>query len=326
MISWGLMSTARINQKIIPAIRASKESKLIAVASRDRSLANLYAEQWNIPYPFDSYSSMLDSELIDVVYISLPNHLHEEWTIKSLEAGKHVLCEKPLALSVEGIDRMISASKRSGRILAEALMYRHHPQTKYVGELIHNGSLGEISLFRGVFNFLVKNIEDIRLRCETGGGSLWDIGVYPLSMAQFIFRSPPERVTAEYLIRTTGVDETFIGTMHYPDGGIAQISSSFRTPYYTSVDVMGNKGTLSLNRPFTNINEDAKVYFYPPDGKLKRFSVSREELYVGQIMNINASILDGTPPYLSLQESRDHIRTVVALYRSAREGIQVFLE
>ncbi len=155
-VRWGLLSTANINHRLIPAIRASKRGELVAVASRSLPAAEKYAAKWNIPLAFGSYQEMLDSGKIDVVYISLPNHLHAEWSIRALQAGVHVLCEKPFAITLEQVDQMIETSRQTGRVLAEAFMYRHHPQTKIVGEWVHSGRLGEISLVSGVFNFKIK--------------------------------------------------------------------------------------------------------------------------------------------------------------------------
>lgn len=325
MVHWGLISTARINRMLIPSIRASKRGKLTAVASRNQARANEYAKQLAIPHAFGSYSSMLESNLIDAVYISLPNHLHAEWTIKSLEAGKHVLCEKPLALSLEEVDRMIAASQHSGCVLAEAFMYRHHPQTKILGEWVHTGQLGEISLVRGVFNFTLQDRDDIRLKPEMGGGSLWDVGVYPVSMAQFVYGGPPDRVMGEQWVGDTGVDESFAALMHYPGGGLAEVSSSLRTPRHTSIEIIGTKGTLSLNRPFVDLESRALMIFQPARGNPRRIPVPKKKLYLGEIEDMHAAILDNSPSYLSLQESRDHVRTVMALYEATRNGKSVSL-
>jgi predicted dehydrogenase len=266
---------------------------------------------------------MLDSSLIDAVYISLPNHLHREWTVKFLEAGKHVLCEKPLALSLDEVDDMIAASQTSNCVLAEAFMYRHHPQTKLMGEWVRSGRLGDIALVRGVFNFKIQSRENIRLYPEMGGGSLWDIGVYPVSLAQFVMGEPPQRVFGDQWIGDTGVDETFAGQLHYTQDRLAQISSSFRAPFHTFVDVMGTEGRLTLNRPFVQLDETRQLTFYPVTGDPIILDVQEKELYLGQIEDMNAAILDGTPQYLSLEESRHHVATVLALYESAARGILV---
>ena len=318
-IRWGLLSTADINGQIILAVRASSRGELAAVSSRDRAKAQAYAAQWAIPQAFQSYDEMLDSDTIDVAYISLPNHLHAEWTIKALEHGKHVLCEKPLALTVGDVDRMIEASQESQRLLSEAFMYRHHPQTKTAGEWVRSGRLGEVGLVRSVFNFAVRNPKDIRLVEEFGGGSLWDLGVYGVSFAQFIIGSSPTSVAAHQWMGDSGVDEVFIGDLRYPDGALAQIASSLRTPSYSLAEILGTEGRLELNQPFIQMDENRRMTFYPKDGDPTEIDVPQKELYIGEIEDMNAAILDGVPNYVTLQESRDHIRTVQALYRSANE-------
>jgi predicted dehydrogenase len=317
-VRWGLLSTANINRRLIPPIQASPRGMLAAVASRDLSKARAYAAQWNIPLAFGSYQEMFDSGKVDAVYISLPNHLHAEWTIRALQAGVHVLCEKPFALSLDEVDRMIAASQESGRVLAEAFMYRHHPQTKIVGEWVRSGRLGEITQVWGVFNFQIGARNDVRLVPEYGGGSLWDVGVYPMSFAQYVYSSPPEQVFGMQWTGDTGVDETFVGQMRYPKGGLAQIACSFRNPFNIQMEIIGREGRLSLNRPFTAVDDDRHLLFYPKEGKMQEIPVPEQELYIGEVEDMHAAILDGAPTYLTLAETRDHVRTVLALYESAR--------
>jgi xylose dehydrogenase (NAD/NADP) len=325
-VHWGIISTANINRRLIPVIRLSERGELVAIASRDADRASSYAKRWGIPHAFGSYSSMLESDLITAVYISLPNHMHAEWTVKSLEAGKHVLCEKPFALTLDEVDQMIIASKATGLVLSEAFMYRHHPQTKLVGEWVNQGRLGEISLVRGIFNFSLHSRENIRLNQDMGGGSLWDVGVYPISMAQYIMGEPPERVFSDQWIGDTGVDETFVGQLYYSQNRLAQVSSSFRTPFYTSVEILGTEGTLTIHRPFTQMDRERPLIFHSATGEPQTLPVPEKELYLGQIEDMNAAILDGKTPYISLDETRNHIRTVLALYESARRRAVVELK
>jgi len=324
-VRWGLLSTARINRRLIPAIRASARGELAAVASRTRETARAYADQWEIPHAFESYQAMLDSDRVDAVYISLPNHLHAEWAIRALRAGKHVLCEKPFALSLEDVDAMIAASRETGCYLAEAFMYRHHPQTKLVGELVRSGRLGEVRAVRGIFTFAIASESDVRLNPEWGGGSLWDVGVYPLSFAQYLFGGPPEAVSALQVTGASGVDEFFTGQMQYSGERLAQICSSFRIPYHTSIEILGTGGCLSLTRPFTGMEDGGRVLFYPPEGEAEEIPVPQQELYLGEVEDLHAAVLDGAPQYLKLEETRNHVRTVLALYEAARTGTQVRL-
>jgi xylose dehydrogenase (NAD/NADP) len=325
-VRWGLLSTAHINRRIIPAIRASKRGKLVAVASRDQTRAEEYAAHWDIPNAYGSYDAMLTSESIDSVYISLPNHLHAEWSIRAMQAGKHVLCEKPIAINVEQIDQMIITSQQHNRVLAEAFMYRHHPQTKIAGEWVFKGRLGEIILIWSVFNFTIIDRKDVRLVPEYGGGSLWDVGVYPLSLAQFIYGEAPLNVSGAQLVGDSGVDETFAGQLVYSGQRFAQIASSFRTPFQVYAEIIGTEGRLTMNRPYTAFEDNRHMVFQPKEGNPYEIPVPSQELYCGEIEDMNDAILEGKPSYLSLQESRNHIRTAIALYESARNRKIVYLD
>lgn len=319
-VKWGLMSTARINRSVIPAIRASRRGKITAIASRDSEKARSYATDWEIPDAYGSYGEMLDSDEVDAVYLNLPNHMHAQWSIRALGQGKHVLCEKPLALSVDEVDRMTLASRESKRVLAEAFMYRHHPQTKLIGEWVSSGRLGEISVVRSAFNFRLDDPEDIRLRPEYGGGSLWDLGIYPVSLAQFIIGSAPVSVAGQQLVGENQVDETFAGLLRYPGGEFAQVQSSFRTPEYQFADIQGTMGHLEIRTPFIDIDENSILLFRPNHGDPVQIKVAKKDLFLGEIEDMHAAILDGAPNLIGLDHSREHIRTVQSLYQSAQEG------
>jgi len=327
-VRWGLLSTARINRRLIPPIRASKRSTLAAVASRELEKAQAYAAEWKIPRTFGSYEEMLSSNEIDAVYISLPNHLHAEWAIRALQAGKHVLCEKPFAISVEEVDRMAAASRETGRVLQEAFMYRHHPQTKLAEAWIKDGRLGEVTLVRGFFSFNMTNREgNVRLNPAYGGGALWDVGVYPMSFAQLVYGQAPERVTGEQWVGDTGVDESFTAQMYYGGGRTAQIACSFRIPFYTSIEIHGTQGRFIIEWPFLRIDEKGRSFVYTPsEGNPQKIRSGRVDPYLAEVENMNAAILDGQPTLISLQESRDHVRTVQALYQAAKTGQMVALD
>ena len=327
-IRWGLLSTARINRRLIPAIRASKNGKLVAAASRDLSKVQAYAAEWEIPTTFGSYDQMLSSDTVDAVYIGLPNHLHAEWTVRALEAGKHVLCEKPFALSVSEVDQMIAASRKTGGVLQEGFMYRHHPQTKLVQEWVRGGRLGDIRVVRGAYSFYMQNrAGNVRLVPEYGGGALWDVGIYPLSYAQLIFDSLPESVLGQQSVGENGVDESFFGQMNYENGQAAQIAGSFQIPYWGSVDIVGTQGMINLNRPFGNMNEKGReIVFTSLEGKEERPQVILIDPYQAEVEDMNAAIIEGKPPLISLDESRRHIQVACALYESAKNKSLVPLD
>ena len=325
IVRWGLVSTANINRRVIPAIRASHRSELVAVGSRSQASAAAYAAEWSIPYAFGSYEALLASDEIDAVYISLPNTLHAEWTIKALEAGKHVLCEKPFALTLAEVDAMVAAAKRTGNCLAEAFMYRHHPQTKTVLAWVQSGKLGAVKLFRGTFSFQTSERHNIRLMPELGGGSLWDVGIYPVSFAQAVMGGTPTSVSAMQIVGETGVDMLFSGSLQYENGAIAQISSSFLLPMQTDAEIMGTEGRLTLTRPFVNLEENRQLIFTDPAGRTEIIPIEQEYLYQGEIDDMNNAILDGTPNYLSLDETRAHVQTLLALYQAAASGETISL-
>ena len=318
-VRWGLLSTANINRRVLPAIRSSERGELVAVASRSQASADDYAAKWEIPQAFATYQAMLDSDAVDALYIGLPNHMHKEWTIRAMQSGKHVLCEKPFALTVADVDEMTAVSEQTGMVLAEAFMYRHHPQTKIMGEWVHNGRLGDITLVRGIFNFTMHNRNNIRLIVEYGGGSLWDVGIYPVSFAQFVMGGAPEWVLGDQVLGESNVDEVFVGQMHYAGGRVAQISSSLRTPHHTFAEVLGTNGRLTLTRPFTNV-EIGQMTYYPPEGDPEIIPVPDEYLYLGEVEDMHDAILLGKPNYLRLEETRNHVRTALALYESAQTG------
>jgi predicted dehydrogenase len=324
-IRWGLLSTANINRRVIPAIQQSERGELTAVASRSQESADNYADHWQIPQTFASYEAMLRSDAVDAVYISLPNHLHAEWTIAALGAGKHVLCEKPIALTLAEVDQMIAVAEETGLVLAEAFMYRHHPQMKTAGQMIRNDRLGEITLVQATFNFQMGSRENIRLVPTFGGGSLWDVGVYPVSFAQYVMGGLPESVSAVQLLGESGVDEFFAGQLTYSGNRVAQFSCAFMTPYHTMAEVIGTKGRLHISRPFTAVDE-SEMIFYAAGGDHEFIDFPEEHLYLGEVEDMHRAILDGEPTYLSLAESRQHIQTVLALYESAQRQQSVSLE
>ena len=316
-IRWGLLSTANINRRLIPAIRASQRGELAAVASRSLENARKYATQWEIPNAFGSYQAMLDSDQVEAVYISLPNHLHAEWSIRALQAGKHVLCEKPLANSVAEVDRMIAASRSTGKILAEAFMYLHHPQTAITRQWLLDGNLGEVCSLSAVFNFRTTNPDNIRLVPEYGGGSLWDVGIYPVSLAMTMMGGAPEWVAASQWLGPSGVDEHFSGLLSFSGDRQAQVSSSFRSPYHTAAEIYGTAGRLSLSRPFVGLEQDRRLTFFPADGRPQEIAVPEKMLYLGEVEDMHAAILDGRPQHIPLDQSRRWIGVLAKLYQAA---------
>ena len=321
VLNWGLLSTARINNALIPPLRASKRNKLLAVASRSQENADAYAKEKKIGRAHGSYEALLADPEIDVIYNPLPNHLHAEWTIKAVEAGKHVLCEKPLALSVDEVDAIQAAALKHGRIVAEAFMYRHHPQTLKVQELVQGGALGVIRLVKGSFSFMLNREGDVRLNPEWGGGSIWDVGCYPISYTRSALGAEPLEVFGQQVTGPTGIDSTFVGQMRFPNDVYAQFDSSFVIPFHAFVEIVGSEATLSVPNPFKP-NENEKIYL-TRDGKTETIKIKGQELYIGEVEDMADAILLGKEPRVRLDDSRANVQTIRCLLESAQTGKSV---
>jgi xylose dehydrogenase (NAD/NADP) len=324
-LNWGLLSTARINRSLIPPLQVSKRNHLLAVASRSQATADAYAKEKKIPRAHGSYEALLADPEIDVIYNPLPNHLHAEWTIKAVEAGKHVLCEKPLALSVDEVDAIKAAAQKHGRIVAEAFMYRHHPQTLKVQELMQNGSIGTLKLIRGSFSFILSREEDIRLLDPAmGGGSIWDVGCYPISYARTVVGENPLEVFGWQVTGKTGIDETFVGQMRFGSDVHAQFDSSFVIPFHSFMEIIGSEGTLSIPKPFKpDVNERI---FLTREEKTETIKIKGQELYLGEVEDMADAILLGKDSRVSLKDSRANVAVIKALLESARIGKPIKLD
>jgi predicted dehydrogenase len=317
-LRWGLLSTARINRALIPPLRASARNELIAVASRELETAKAYAAEWSIPRAYGSYDELLADPEIDVIYTPLPNSLHTEWTIKATQAGKHVLCEKPLALSTDEVDAMDAAAKQAGVVVAEAFMYRHHPQTLKVKEMVDDGAIGTLRLVRGAFTYNLTRTADVRLDRALGGGSVWDVGCYPISYACYIAGAEPIEVSGWQVTGQTGVDETFVGQMRFASSVHAQFDCGFRAAFRTYVELVGSDGMIQVPHPFKpGLNERISVM---RGDDVQTITIPGQELYIGEVEDMADAILLGKPPRVSLTDSRGNVAAIVALLRSAREN------
>jgi D-xylose 1-dehydrogenase (NADP+, D-xylono-1,5-lactone-forming) len=324
MLRWGLLSTARINAALLPALAAARRSELVAVASRDPQRAAEYAREHGIARAFGSYEELLADPRVDVVYNPLPNSLHAEWTIRAAQAGKHVLCEKPLALSVAEVDAIAGAAGKAGVVVAEAFMYRHHAQTRRVRELAESGALGELRLVRGGFSFELTRPGDVRLFPELGGGCLWDVGCYPISLARLVAGAEPEQVFGWQRLGPTGVDMTFAGQLRFPGGLLAQIDSSFEAPFRTDLEVLGSKASLRVAHPYKP--EASETLRLVRASGVEEITISAPgPLYLGEVQDLEAAVLDGARPAVSLEDSRGNVAAIAALLRSAREKLTVEL-
>ena len=323
-LCWGYLSTARINNALFEPLRTSKRNKLLAVASRSQEKADVYAREKKIERAYGSYEALLADPEIDVVYNPLPNHLHAEWTIKAVEAGKHVLCEKPLALTLKEVDSMSAAAREHGKVVVEAFMYRSHPQTQKVMEFIQSGKLGKIKMVHGSFTFVITNPDDYRLDPKMGGGGLWDIGCYPLSFTRAALGMEPLEVFGWQVTGPTGVDDTFAAQLRFPGDIYAQFDCSFRVPYHVFMEIVGDEGTLNIPAPF---NPGAKeTLYFTRNGKTETIPVIGSRSYVSEVEDMADAVLLGKPTCVSLADSRANVAAILALFESASKGRPVLLK
>lgn len=314
-LRWGLLSTARINRQLIPAIRAAPRCELVAVASRDLAHARAYAAEWDIPRAHGSYEALLQDPDIDAVYIALPNALHAEWTIRAAQAGKHVLCEKPLTTSVEACDRVSAAAASAGVVVMEALMYLYHPFWQQVRAMVQAGTLGEVLLARGSFTFFLERPVDVRRDPALGGGSLWDVGIYPLSFLRWLWGEPQE-VFGWQQTGASGVDETFAGLLRY-EHTLGLLDCGFRQRFRNHAEIAGSEATLIMERPFGPFPERALLRTREGEEVL---ALPEGDGYRGEVEALTAAALDGRPPLVALSWSRANVAAIEALYASARLG------
>ena len=315
---WGILGAARINRSIIPALRAAEGHTLEAIASRDAAKAEAAAAEWGIPRGVAGYEALLADPDIDAVYIPLPNHLHAEWTVLAAEAGKHVLCEKPLAMTLAEVDRIAAAAAAARVHVAEAFMYRHHPQTHAVQELVAGGAIGTLRFIRGCFSFTLDRPGDVRFDAAKGGGALWDVGCYPVSYARTLAGSEPEAVQASAVMGPTHVDMSVAAVLRFPGNVLALIDASFVAPFRTEVEVVGSTGTIRVSHPFKPAQRET-VLVVRGDEVLEHV-VEAAPLYVSQFEDFGRAARGDADPVVTLADSRANTAALLAVLEAARSG------
>jgi xylose dehydrogenase (NAD/NADP) len=323
VVTFGFLSTARINDHLLKGAAASDKVRVLAVASRDQTRAEAYAREHSIERAFGSYEDLLADPEVEAVYISLPNSLHVEWSIRALEAGKHVLCEKPLTRRPEEVERAFDAADRAGRLLMEAFMYRHHPQTKRVKQLVDEGAIGELRAMRAAFSFDLlseRDETDLRLSAELDGGSLMDVGCYSVSGARLL-AGEPVRVWGEAVPAPSGVDMSFYGSLRFPGGVVAQFHSSLALPSKQELEVLGSQGSLLVEAPWrVDLGGDV---FLRRDSSEERIEVEEADAYRLELENLAAAIQGEAQPLLGRDDAVGQSRAIAALYQSAEVGTVV---
>lgn len=289
-LRWGILSTARINDEVIPQLHESPEAELVAVASRDASRARDYARDHGIPTAYGSYKDLLADREIDCVYISVPNHAHAPVSADALRAGKHVLCEKPLAVSAAEAAWLFEVARSEDRLLMEAFMYRHHDKTGRLMELVRDGAIGEINVMRAWFHFQAADVtNDIRFQPDLAGGSLRDVGCYCTSMLMLLAGSEPVSVAGQARFAPSGVDEAFAGAMRFSSGALGVFDCSMVAPLDVGVVVNGTRGRAYVDMPWYSHRAPHAIRVITADGK-DDVSTSDHNAYRLEIENFCAAV------------------------------------
>jgi D-xylose 1-dehydrogenase (NADP+, D-xylono-1,5-lactone-forming) len=320
-VRFGVLSTANINEKVLGGARASDRVEIVAVASREQDRADAYARANGIPRAYGSYDALLADPELDAVYISLPNSLHVEWSVRALDAGKHVLCEKPLSRREADVERAFDAADRAGRLLTEAFMWRHNPQTAKLQELVGSGAIGEVRQIRAAFSFTLTDEQNIRLRADVEGGALMDVGCYCVSGARLL-AGEPQAVFGTQVTGPTGVDVRFAGVLRFPNRVIAQFHCGLDLPAESRLEPIGSRGSIVLRDPWHARKPGLEVR---RDDASEWVDVELANSYRLELDNLAAAIRGVGEPLLGRDDALGQARVIEALYRSAATGAVVSL-
>ncbi len=316
----GLLSTANINRAILAGAAKTGRVDVVAVASRDAGRADAYAAEHGIATAHGSYEALLADPDVEAVYISLPNGMHHEWTMRALEAGKHVLCEKPYTRRPHEAEEAFDAADAAGLVLAEAFMYRHHPQTATVARLVADGAVGRLCAVKATFTFPLRDLSDVRALPELDGGALMDVGCYCVSGIRLL-AGEPEHVRGEQVTGTTGIDMAFHGTLRCAGDVVGQFEATFRSPQRQSLEVVGEDGVLLVEAPW-RVDWGGGVTLRR-DGATERVDVEEADAYTLELENLADAIEGRTPALLGRADAIGQARAIDALYRSAESGTRI---
>ena len=321
-IRWGIISTARIGEgSVIPSIHNASNSEVVAVASRDLEKAKAFASRNGIPKAYASYEELIADPDIDAIYNPLPNSLHREWSIRCAEGGKHVLCEKPLAGNAQDAQSMVDAFNQRNLLLAEAFMYRFHPQTQTVKQMLEDDAIGKIVLVQASFSFVIGDENDVRLDKDLEGGSLLDVGCYCVNVTRYLLGEEPIEVKA--MANMADVDETLVGLMRFPSGALAHFDCSFRAHMTQTVEIRGTHGRIFVEKAYVPFrpDPDADVIIRywsskPPVEKhtYEEIKVPKPDQYQLMVEDFADAILNNRPPKFSIEDSVAQMRAIDILY------------
>jgi xylose dehydrogenase (NAD/NADP) len=323
-LGWGVLSTSNIGRIAVnPAIQASSNGELLAVASREAGKARDFAEKAGVPRHYGSYEALLDDDGVEAVYNPLPNSLHKEWSIRAAEKGKHILCEKPLALNAAECREMDAAASANGVKLMEAFMYRFHPRTEKVLEMVREGVVGDLKQIRSTFTFLLTRPENIRWDLELGGGALMDVGCYCVNVSRTIAAQEPVEVRAMANFRTPGVDEQMAGTLRFQDGLLAHFDCALTMERTEAFQIHGTDGHLRVQKAFLPGTDAVIIEQFDLENERTTLTVEGADEYRLMVEHFGDCVLNGRPLRYTAEEAALNMKVIEALHASAQRGGEV---
>ncbi len=321
-VRWGVLSTAKIaREKVIPAMLKAEHVELVAIASRNYKKAKEVADSLGIASAYGSYEDLLNDDSIEAIYNPMPNHLHVPWAIKALEAGKHILCEKPIALSVTEAEELAAAAKKYPQLKAmEAFMYRFHPQWIEAKELLDSGEIGELKTIQSFFSYFLDDPSNVRSVAEWGGGGLMDIGCYNISLSRFIFGSEPKRVVATLdYDEQTRVDNYCSGILEFENGKSNFSCSTYLSPYQR-VNIFATKGRIEIEIPFNAPADRPSRIWLEKDALIREIVFDIVDQYTLQAEAFSLAILNNTNPPTPLSDAVNNMKVIEAVFESAKNN------
>ena len=320
-IRWGILSTAKIGrEKVIPAIQKSTVCEVLAIASRQKENADEEASKLNIQKAYGSYEELLNDPEIDAVYIPLPNHLHVDWSIKALQAGKHVLCEKPIGLSAEEAKKLLDTSRQYPHLkIMEAFMYRFHPQWQKAKDLVNGGKIGELKTIHSFFSYYNIDPNNIRNQNDKGGGGLMDIGCYNISLSRFVFDDEPKKVlgVVEY-DPDTKTDRLASGILQFPKGNSVFTCSTQLIPYQR-VNIFGTEARIEIEIPFNAPPDKATRLWLHSKTGTEEMVFDVIDQYTLEADRFSKAILEDSPVPTSLEDAVNNMKVIEAIFESSKE-------
>jgi xylose dehydrogenase (NAD/NADP) len=315
-VRWGILSTADINKKLLAGAAETDDVEVVAVGSRTLERADEFAQVWDIPRAYGTYEELLADPDVEAIYNPLPNTMHSEWSIKAMEAGKHVLCEKPFSRHIGDVQRAFDAADTTGMHLSEAFMYRHHPQTARLAELVASGAIGELRVIRSVFSYSLYDADNIRLRTDVEGGSLMDVGCYCISGARLL-GGEPESVAGAAHIGSSGTDWVFAGMMRFPNDVVALFDCGTSLPNRDELEAIGTEGSLFLDDPW---HCGRPVIELRRNDSVELIEIEAANPYRLELEDLNAAIRGERAPLLGREDAMGQVRAIDALFRSQEAG------